>query len=167
MKKQIVSLLLMAAIIPATVVARSTNPVTTMTSDRQVRLTGNFTRILAEGNVKVVLYESDAKAVSIIETAGKKSHLDITEKDGVLQISSTRYFGSPAIVYVPVRRLQEITAKGGAEISSEGVLHSHLTVRLSGDCKVSVIALDKINLVQDADTEIEIEKSNLFLVRES
>lgn len=163
MKKQILSLLLTAATIPAVALPRP-GTAAVFTHDRRVALTNDFSCVKAEGHVKVVLYESAAMAVSVCEEPVKTGSVVITEKEGVLIVSANRFYGRPAIVYVPVKSIREIIATRGAEVGSEGVLHSQITVRLCGDCKVSVTALEKINLVEDDGTEMEIEKNNFYLL---
>ncbi len=167
MKKQIVATLVLFLSVLATAHAGVKKENNSSTSKTITLNTGHsFSKLVVEGNVDVVLYENDAE--SEIRTFGNRKDLAATrivEKDGVLTISNSRSSGEKVFVYVPVKNLRTIEAKGDSKVSSAAVLPlQQLTLVVKGTCQFNIRATGNIDVVQDGDVDMLVEKNVVTLM---
>ncbi|MDQ7949183.1 MAG: DUF2807 domain-containing protein [Pedobacter sp.] len=95
-------------------------------------------KIVANGNVEVILVQSATESVKVYDNYYAKNAL-VQEENGVLRISS---FGKETLtVAVYVNNLSEIEANGNAKISTAGkVSFLSLNVRLNGHASANINA---------------------------
>ncbi|MBL0356913.1 MAG: DUF2807 domain-containing protein [Chitinophagaceae bacterium] len=159
MKKQILATLVLVISVFATATAGSKGE-TDCSSSNQITLHTGFSKIIVDGNVDVVLFEDNSQLE--IRTFGNNDAMaatSISQKDGVLTITNNRTKGEKVLVYVPVNQLSIIEAKGNSKVSSAAVLLSQqLTLVVKGDCKFDIRSTGNIDVVQDAEVEMLVEK---------
>ena len=160
MKKQILATLVLVISVFATATAADKKTADCSTS-KMITLNTGFSKLVVEGNVDVVLFEDGSE--SEIRTFGNNSDVaatSITQKDGVLTIKNNHTKGEKVLVYVPVSHLAIIEANGNSKVSSASVLQSQqLTLVVKGDCKFSIQAAGNIDVVQDGEVEMLVEKN--------
>ena len=155
MKKQILVTLVLMISVFTTALAEKNNTASAPTSQK-ILVTDPIQKIVAEGNVDVVLFEDNGTAIYMF---GNTSTTTVSEANGVLTVKNSKTTGEKTLVYVPVSDIKEIAAKGHAKVSSAGPLISgELTVYVNGDCSINLKATGKINLVEGESTEMVIEK---------
>ena len=158
MKKQLTAILVLTVTCVASAFA---SPVAeTGSSSRKITLQSGFQKIVADGNVDVVLFENSHETQ--IRTFGNSADLaatSVTEEAGVLTIRNTRNKGEKVLVYVPVSRLTVIEARGNSKISSATTLSSpQLTLVVKGDCRFNIQSSGNIDVVENGDVEMVVEK---------
>lgn len=155
MKKQIlVTLVLMISVFTTAFAEKDSNAFAPVS--KKITVKKEVTKIVAEGNVDVVLFENEGAAIYMFGNTGTTS---VSEKDGVLTVKNSKTTGEKTLVYVPVKNVQEIEAKGNAKVSSAVPLTTkELTVYVNGDCHIDLKATGKINLVEGELTEMVVEK---------
>ena len=126
-----------------------------------------FGSISAKGNIEVVLVHDDSKTISIEGTDKYVNATNIEVDNGVLKITGAK--GSAnyrTIVYVPVRDINKVTLKGGADLSSKGRLESKkLFIRIEGVSKVNVKNIGEIIIDSDDLHQFYYEKSERSIIR--
>ncbi len=163
MKKQILATLVLVISAYATAHANSKGE-TDCSSSKQITVNTGFSKVIVDGNVDVVLFEGNSE--SEIRTFGKNSELaatTISQENGVLTIKgSSKSKGEKVLVYVPVTNLSVIEAAGNSKVSSASALQSQqLTLIVKGDCKLAIEATGNIEVVQDGDVEMLVEKNTI------
>ncbi len=155
MKKQIlVTLVLMISVFTSAFAEKDSN--TFAPASKKISVKKEVTKIVVEGNVDVVLFENEGAAIYMF---GNTSTTSVSENDGVLTVRNSKTTGEKTLVYVPVKNVQEIEAKGNAKVSSAVPLNTkELTVYVNGDCHIDLKATGKINLVEGELTEMIVEK---------
>lgn len=155
MKKQIlVTLILMISVFTTAFAEKDSNGFAPVS--KKILVNEEVTKIVVEGSVDVVLFENEGAAIYMFGNTGTTS---VREKDGVLTVKNSKTTGEKTLVYVPVKNIQEIEAKGNAKVSSAVPLTTkELTVYVNGDCHIDLKATGKINLVEGELTEMVVEK---------
>lgn len=163
MKKLILATLVLMISVFATATAADKKDTDCSTS-KTISVKHNFSKLVIDGNVDVVLYE-DSKD-SEIRTFG--DHLSIAattieEKNGVLTIHNKHSHGEKILVYVPVSHLEVIEAAGNSKVTSASILASEqLTLVVKGDCKFNIQSAGSIDVVE-GESEVTIEKKTITL----
>ena len=154
MKKQILVTLVLMISVFRTAFAEKNNS-DFKAASKKISVTGQVHKIVADGNVDVVLFEDNGAAIYMF---GNTRTTTVSEQDGVLTVKNSQTTGEKTLVYVPVSEVSEIEAKGHAKVSSAGPLISgELTVYVNGDCNIDLKVTGKINLVEGDSTEMVIE----------
>ena len=155
MKKQIlVTLILMISVFTTAFAEKNTSSLAP--TSKKISVKEEVTKIIVEGNVDVVLFENEGAAIYMF---GDTKETTIKESNGVLTVRSTKKRGEKTLVYIPVKNIREIEAKGYAKVSSGSPLNTdELTVYVNGDCNIDLKVTGKINLVEGDSTEMIVEK---------
>lgn len=115
----------------------------------------------------MVLVADDSKTVSIEGAEKYVSAVTLEVNNGVLKIDGGK--GSPknrTVVYVPVRNLNKVTLRNGADLSSKGRIESkQLFIRIEGMSKVNVKNLGDIIIDSDDQHQFFYEKSERATIR--
>lgn len=126
-----------------------------------------FGSISAKGNVEVVLVADDSKTVNIEGSEKHVGAITLEVENGVLKIDGGK--GSPknrTIVYVPVRDLNKVTLKAGADLSSKGRIESkQLFIRIEGMSKVNVKNIGDVIIDSDDQHQFFYEKAERSIIR--
>lgn len=159
MKKQFLATLVLVISAFATATAGDKNEMSLSSSNSITMNPTSFSKLVVEGNVDVVLFEDEA--AMNIRTFGNNSDMaatSITEKDGVLTITNNRNSGEKVLIYVPVKNLAVIEASGNAKVSSAVPLQSAITLVAKGDCKFNIRSTGTIDVEQEGEVEMTVEK---------
>ena len=164
MKKQF---LLIASFLVIAISSFATGKTPSVKASRTWSAEQSFGSITAKGNVEVVLVAADSKTVSIEGTDKYVSALTLEVENGVLKIDGGK--GSPknrTIVYVPVRNLDKVTLKAGADLSSKGRIETkQLFIRIEGMSKVNVKNIGDVIIDSDDNHQFFYEKSERSTIR--
>ncbi len=167
MKKQLTAILVLTVTCFASAFAVPVNE--TVSSSRKIILQTGFQKIVAEGNVDVVLFENSHETQ--IRTFGNSADLaatSITEEGGVLTIRNKRHKGEKVLVYVPVNQVTVIEARDNSKVSSATTLASpQLTLVVKGDCQFNIQSSGKIDVVDNGEVEVVIEKKITALKKDA
>ena len=155
MKKQIlVTLVLMISVFTTAFAENNESPLNA--ASKKIPVKEEATKISVEGNVDVVLFENDGAAIYMF---GNTSTTTVKEINGVITVTNSKKSGEKTLVYIPVKNVKEIEAKGNAKVTSAFPLNTNeLTVYVNGDCHVDLKVNGKINLVQGDSAEMIVEK---------
>ncbi len=168
MKKQITAILVLTVTCFASAFA-GTNSHENGASSRKIILNTGFSKVIADGNVDVVLFENTGDME--VRTFGNSADLAstrITENGGVLTIRNTRNRGEKVLVYVPVSQLTVIEARGNSKVSSASALHSgHITLVVKGDCRMNIQTLGTVEVVENGEVEVLVKKNITALKKEA
>jgi Putative auto-transporter adhesin, head GIN domain len=164
MKKQFLATLVLVVSVFATAHAGSTSNSADKSTSKKINLTETgFTKLVVSGNVDVVLFQDDTN--SSVRTFGNEADIastSITQSNGVLTISNRKENGQKVLVYVPVSRLSVIEARGNSKVSSASLLNSQqITLVVKGDCKLNIQNAGAIDVVQEGDVEVTVERREL------
>lgn len=163
MKKQILATLVLVISAIATATAGEKNEMGLSSSNTVTMNPAGFSKLVVEGNVDVVLFEDETTLN--IRTFGNNSDMaatSITEKDGVLTIKNNKSSGEKVLIYVPVKKLAVIEASGDAKVSSAVPLRSDvITLVAKGDCKFSILSTGTIDVKQEGEVELTVEKRTI------
>jgi hypothetical protein len=128
---------------------------------------GQFTTIVAKGNIEVILVPDVSQTIRIEGNEKFVNALYLQVENNVLTLSGLK--GSSknrTIVYVPVRKLKKVTLKGGSNLSSKGRLESkRLYIRIEGMSFVNVKNLGDIIIDSDDHYQFNYEKEERSIVR--
>jgi Putative auto-transporter adhesin, head GIN domain len=154
MKKQILVTLVLMVSVFTTAFAENNSNVFAPAS-KKVPVKKEVTKIVVEGNVDVVLFEDEGAAIYMF---GNTNTTTVSENNGVLTVRNSKTTGEKTLVYVPVKNVKEIEAKGNAKVSSAAPLNTdELTVYVNGDCNIDLKVTGKVNLVEGDGTEMIVE----------
>jgi hypothetical protein len=164
MKKQF---LLIASLLVIAISSFATGKPSVGKSSRNWSVDQPFGSISATGNIEVVLVADDSKTISIEGTDKYVNALNLEVDNGVLKIQGSKGSAkSRTIVYVPVRDINKVTLKGGADLSSKGRLESkQLFIRIEGVSKVNVKNLGDVIIDSDDQHQFYYEKSERSIIR--
>ena len=167
MKKQLTAILVLTVTCFASAFATPVSE--TGSSSRKIILHTGFQKIVADGNVDVVLFENSHETQ--IRTFGNSADLaatSITEEAGVLTIRNSRKKGEKVLVYVPVNQISVIEARGNSKVSSASTLASpQLTLVVKGDCRLNIQSSGNIDVVENGDVEMVVEKKITALKKDA
>jgi Putative auto-transporter adhesin, head GIN domain len=165
MKKQILATLVLVISVFATATAGGKKEDAKCSTSKTINVKPTFSKLVVDGNVDVVLYEDNT--TSAIRTFGDNCDIaatSIVEKNGVLTIRNKNTKGEKVLVYVPVSHLSVIEAKGNSKVSTATPLESaQLTLVVKGDCKFSIQTAGNIDVVDDGESEVTIEKKSVAI----
>ena len=164
MKKQF---LLIASFLVIAISSFATGKPSVGKSSRSWSVDQPFGSISAKGNIEVVLVPDDSKTVSIEGIDKYVNAMNIEVDNGVLKITGLKGSAkNKAIVYVPVRDINKVTLKGGADLSSKGRLQSkQLFIRIEGESKVNVKNIGDVVIDSDDRHQFYYEKAERSIIR--
>ncbi|MHA4846546.1 GIN domain-containing protein [Flavitalea antarctica] len=164
MKKQF---LLIASFLVIAIASFATGKPSVGKSSRSWSVDQPFGSISAKGNIEVVLVHDDSKTISIEGFDKYVNEVDLNVDNGVLKITGAKGTSrNRTIVYVPVRDLNKVTLKGGADLSSRGRLESkQLFIRIEGVSKVNVKNIGEVIIDSDDQHQFFYEKSERSIIR--
>jgi hypothetical protein len=164
MKKQF---LLIASFLVIAISSFASGKPSVVKSSRNWSVDQPFGSISAKGNIEVVLVPTDSKTISIEGTDKYVNAVNFEVDNGVLKITGVK--GSAknrTIVYVPVRDINKVTLRGGADLSSKGRLESkQLFIRIEGVSKVNVKNIGEVVIDSDDLHQFYYEKSERSIIR--
>ncbi len=162
MKKQFLATLVLVISVFATATATDKKREATSSTSKTITVKQGFSKLVADGNVEVVLYEDNN--ISEIRSFGTNADVaatSITEKNGVVTITNKNKKGQKVLVYVPVNNLEVIEAKGFSKVSSAAPLSSaQLTLVVTGECYFNIQATGNIDVLQEVEGDVMIERKN-------
>lgn len=164
MKKQF---LLIASFLVIAISSFASGKPSSVKSSRSWSVDQPFGSISAKGNIEVVLVPDDSRTIRIEGSDKYVNAINLEVDNGVLKVTGLK--GSSknrTIVYVPVRDINKVTLKGGADLSSKGRLESkQLVIRIEGTSKVNVKNIGEVLIDSDDSHQFFYEKSERSIIR--
>jgi len=164
MKKQF---LMIAAFLVIAIAGFANGETKPVSSSRNWSVDESFSAISAKGNIEVVLIADNSTTVNIEGNEKYVNAVHLQVENGVLNITAAK--GSSknrTTVYVPVKDLNRVTLKGGANLSSKGRIESKkLFIRIEGISIVNVKNIGDIVIDSDDLHQFNYEKSERSIIR--
>lgn len=136
--------------------------------EKKLALQKPFTALEVNGNLQVFLRESTDDTVVITGSADDIARIAVEEKSGTFTVRTTRHIRKGAVqVYIPVSRLESITARGNSKITS---LNELITPRLllnpaGSGSRIAVKYYGQSTIVGEEGIDYDISRQREYYVK--